>query len=225
MNTLLFDLLTIPSPHGTEKFIADIILSFISNKLSAKDFKVLDGDIGNLIVRVGKNNNVMFSSHMDTVHTSNRNNLNLHLTDENYVYASVDELTKVYYNDQDEVVSQHQIEQEAKKEGASYDHYIMWGNKLYGSDDDFDDWSDLNMEYTHKHTVINKNYVLGADDKLGCYIMCRMIEKKVPGLYVFHVGEECGGIGSSHLADKRKDLFKDIDYCIAFDRKGYNDFI
>ena len=132
MNTLLFDLLTIPSPHGTEKAIADIILSFISNKLSAKDFKVLDGDIGNLIVRVGKNNNVMFSSHMDTVHTSNRNNLNLHLTDENYVYASVDELTKVYYNDQDEVVSQHQIEQEAKKEGASYDHYIMWGNKLYG---------------------------------------------------------------------------------------------
>jgi len=225
MNTLLFDLLTIPSPHGTEKVIADIILSFISNKLSAKDFKVLDGDIGNLIVRVGKNNNVMFSSHMDTVHTSNRNNLNLHLTDENYVYASVDELTKVYYNDQDEVVSQHQIEQEAKKEGASYDHYIMWGNKLYGSDDDFDDWSDLNMEYTHKHTVVNKNYVLGADDKLGCYIMCRMIEKKVPGLYVFHVGEECGGIGSSHLADKRKDLFKDIDYCIAFDRKGYNDVI
>ena len=112
---------------------------------------------------------------MDTVHTSNRHNINLHVTDENYVYGSIDEMSKLYYNDDDEHVTQHQIEQEAKKHGASYDHYIMWSGKLYGSDDDFDGWSDLNMAYTHKHEVVTKNSVLGADDKLGCYIMLSLI--------------------------------------------------
>ena len=226
MNTLLFDLLTNASPNGTEKIIADIITSYVSKNLPAKAYEVIPDDGGdNLIIRVGKANNVMFSSHMDTVHTSNRHNINLHITDENYVYGSIDEMSKLYYNDDDEHVTQHQIEQEAKKHGASYDHYIMWSGKLYGSDDDFDGWSDLNMEYTHKHEVVTKNSVLGADDKLGCYIMCRMIEKRVPGLYVFHVGEECGGIGSTHLSTSRKELFTNIDYCIAFDRKGYNDVI
>ena len=67
--------------------------------------------------------------------------------------------------------------------------------------------------------------ILGADDKVGVYIMLRMIEAKVPGLYIFHVGEECGGIGSAALAGERPELFKHIDRCIAFDRMDYDSVI
>ena len=102
MNTLLFDLLTNASPNGTEKIIADIITSYVSKNLPAKAYEIIPDDGGdNLIIRVGKPNNVMFSSHMDTVHTSNRHLINLHLTDENYVYGSIDEMSKMYYNDDD----------------------------------------------------------------------------------------------------------------------------
>jgi hypothetical protein len=66
---------------------------------------------------------------------------------------------------------------------------------------------------------------LGADDKVGVYIMCKMIEAQVPGMYVFHVGEECGCIGSKWLAQNKKDMFKGIKRAIAFDRKGYTDVI
>ena len=225
INPLLFDLLTIPSPHGTEKPIADIIVSFVSKNLSDKQYKIIPDEVGNIIIRVGKPNNLMFSSHMDTVHRSNKKLLNLHLTEDNYVYASTSDVAKVYFNDDDEQVTPLEIEQEAKKHGASYDHYTMLEDKLYGSDNEFDNWADLNMTYKSKSVLANTHSVLGADDKLGCYIMCRMIAKKIAGLYVFHVGEECGGIGSSHLADKCPEMFKDIDYCVAFDRKGYNDVI
>lgn len=68
----------------------------------------------------------------------------------------------------------------------------------------------------------------GADDKVGIYIMIRLINAKIPGLYMFHVGEECGGIGSRGVV---KDLFatetrfKKLKRAIAFDRKDYNDII
>jgi len=67
--------------------------------------------------------------------------------------------------------------------------------------------------------------VLGADDKVGMYIMLRLLEAKVPGVYCFHVGEECGGIGSSWVAKERPALLNNIDRCIAFDRAGYTDVI
>ena len=40
MNTLLFDLLTNASPNGTEKGIADIIISYVKN-LPAKVFEII----------------------------------------------------------------------------------------------------------------------------------------------------------------------------------------
>ena len=45
------------------------------------------------------------------------------------------------------------------------------------------------------------------------------------GLYVFHVGEEVGGVGSSYLAKTYPDKFHNIDRCIAFDHRGYSDVI
>ena len=66
---------------------------------------------------------------------------------------------------------------------------------------------------------------LGADDKVGVYILLRMIEENIPGTYVFHTGEECGGLGSSFLASSYKELFENKDRAIAFDRAGYKDVI
>jgi hypothetical protein len=66
---------------------------------------------------------------------------------------------------------------------------------------------------------------LGADCTAGVFIMREMIMAQVPGLYIFHYGEERGGIGSSFIKSKTPELLKDIDYAIAFDRYGTTSII
>jgi hypothetical protein len=60
--------------------------------------------------------------------------------------------------------------------------------------------------------------ILGADDKAGMTIIFYMIEKRVPGLYCFFIGEEVGCIGSGKASDD--DMFKDYDRMVSFDRRG-----
>lgn len=66
---------------------------------------------------------------------------------------------------------------------------------------------------------------LGADDAAGMWIMTEMIQAGVPGLYVFHYGEESGCIGSDYIATKNKAVLDGIKMAIAFDRRGYYDVI
>lgn len=66
---------------------------------------------------------------------------------------------------------------------------------------------------------------LGADDGAGIWIMLEMIDAEVPGLYIFHRGEEMGGIGSDFIVDKYPLLVENIDRAIAFDRRGKHDII
>lgn len=66
---------------------------------------------------------------------------------------------------------------------------------------------------------------LGADDGSGVALLCHMIASGVPGYYVFFRGEECGGIGSSWLAENMPALFDGIHRAVAFDRAGYSDVI
>jgi len=61
---------------------------------------------------------------------------------------------------------------------------------------------------------------LGADDGAGMIIMLHMIENKIPGMYIFHREEECGGGGSSYIAQVTPDLIEGYERCIAFDRRG-----
>lgn len=61
---------------------------------------------------------------------------------------------------------------------------------------------------------------LGADDGAGIWLMLEMIDAGVPGSYVFHRGEERGGIGSSYMADNLSQWLKFYDRAIAFDRRG-----
>jgi hypothetical protein len=59
---------------------------------------------------------------------------------------------------------------------------------------------------------------LGADDGAGVWLMLKMIEAKVPGSYLFHRGEECGGLGSKAMAAKYPEILKNYEAAIAFDR-------
>jgi hypothetical protein len=65
---------------------------------------------------------------------------------------------------------------------------------------------------------------LGADDAAGVSILAAMIGT-VPGYYIFTRGEECGGLGSSFLADNYPELLAEFDRAIAFDRRGTGDVI
>lgn len=66
---------------------------------------------------------------------------------------------------------------------------------------------------------------LGADDTVGVWIMRQMILAGIPGHYVFHHGEEHGGIGSGDVTRYEPERFADALYAIAFDRRGTRDII
>jgi hypothetical protein len=66
--------------------------------------------------------------------------------------------------------------------------------------------------------------ILGADDKAGMVVILYMIEKKIPGLYYFFIGEEVGCIGSraASSAMEKGNLFEghSINKVVSFDRRG-----
>ena len=66
---------------------------------------------------------------------------------------------------------------------------------------------------------------LGADDGAGLWLMLEMIKERMPGLYLFHRGEERGGIGSRWIEKNTPELLNGIDYAIAFDRKDLGSVI
>ena len=66
---------------------------------------------------------------------------------------------------------------------------------------------------------------LGADDTAGVFICVQLIAANVPGHYVFHYGEERGGIGSGNLSQSPGDLLDNAEIAIALDRRGTSDVI
>lgn len=74
------------------------------------------------------------------------------------------------------------------------------------------------------YTVEGAN-CLGADCTTGVYIMLKMIDAQVPGVYVVHAGEEIGCVGSRAIVKDEPDWFDHVDIAISFDRKGYSSVI
>jgi hypothetical protein len=66
--------------------------------------------------------------------------------------------------------------------------------------------------------------ILGADDGTGCWICLNLIYAGVPGLYIFHRQEECGGGGSRYIA-QHPQVLNGIKKVVSLDRKGYTDII
>ena len=83
----------------------------------------------------------------------------------------------------------------------------------------------IDNDYVFAIKQDEKPSILGADDKVGVWLMANMIKNKVPGLYVFHLGEEVGCRGSRHISEHSTELLAGIDRCVALDRKGYDSII
>lgn len=66
---------------------------------------------------------------------------------------------------------------------------------------------------------------LGADCTTGIYIMLRMIQAGVEGLYIVHAAEEVGCKGSRYIATHTPEVVDGIDFAISFDRYGYSSVI
>jgi hypothetical protein len=66
---------------------------------------------------------------------------------------------------------------------------------------------------------------LGADDGVGVWMMLDMIQNKKPGSYIFHRGEERGGIGSRAVLANDRDWLEQFDLAVAFDRPGVDEVI
>ena len=69
------------------------------------------------------------------------------------------------------------------------------------------------------------NSTLGADDGAGIALLLHLMRHRVPGYFLFCRAEECGGQGSSYVAQEHGDLLKQFDRAIAFDRKGVSSVI
>lgn len=76
-------------------------------------------------------------------------------------------------------------------------------------------------------TIVYKDdkEILGADNTAGVWIMLKLIDNNIPGVYVFHKDEEIGGGGSRWIAKNRPEQIANITKAIAFDRKGQNEVI
>jgi hypothetical protein len=88
----------------------------------------------------------------------------------------------------------------------------------------------LTYDPSFGHIFLDKKYekagsCLGADDGAGIWLMLEMISAKVPGVYVFHRGEERGGIGSRAMLATHKDWLEEFDVAVAFDRADNDEVI
>lgn len=75
------------------------------------------------------------------------------------------------------------------------------------------------------HSEEKESSCLGADCTVGVWMMRQMILRKIPGLYIFHREEECGGGGSRYIATKTPELLAGINHAIAFDRMNVGSII
>lgn len=68
-----------------------------------------------------------------------------------------------------------------------------------------------------------KESVLGADDAAGIFLMTELIKAGISGRYMFFIGEECGGIGSSAYVQDNPEFSANM--VVSFDRRGQSSII
>lgn len=73
--------------------------------------------------------------------------------------------------------------------------------------------------------LTNKNGVLGADDRAGCYGLYEMMKKKVDAFYLFTDEEEVGGVGAGEFAisEEFESIKEYVSTLIELDRRGHED--
>lgn len=89
-------------------------------------------------------------------------------------------------------------------------------------------YNKVKVNHVIKENIISTDgtSILGADDKAGLVVLLALIEKEIPGLYYFFLGEERGCIGSRKVADLHsKFKLEHITKVVSFDRRGYDSVI
>ena len=242
MNELLYDLLSIASPHKSEgeAKVRDTIIAYLK-QLNTPHYV---DKFGNLIAQVGKigehGSRTMFSAHMDTVHYTYATVTPMITVnsgaDDGYVYGAQKIVTTEFHNSlTDKYLLAGELPNLYKALGVQgFNPALVKVGETADGNHVFRVQRDSGGRRVVENTPVLTKYVrppkytdkvLGADDKVGCYILCNLIKNKVPGLYVFHVGEECGGKGSTYIAEKTPELVNGMQRCIAFDRRGTSDII
>jgi hypothetical protein len=86
---------------------------------------------------------------------------------------------------------------------------------------------DVKHTFVGSYIYTDRTTILGADDKAGMVVLLSLIEKNIPGLYYFFIGEEVGCIGSTRLSNlwSKSPFSKHITKVISFDRKGTDSII
>lgn len=104
---------------------------------------------------------------------------------------------------------------------------VMWSSHLDVCCSDGDAGKLVEFRFRGDFLLTNGDTILGADCKTGAAMMVAMARTGVPGLYVWHFGEERGGIGAKAISsdERNKDWLKTFKYCIALDRRGYDSVI
>ena len=84
---------------------------------------------------------------------------------------------------------------------------------------------------TERELYIRKNYIallpnadcacLGGDDRCGCYIALKLLDRGVPFAFGFFTDEEIGGLGSSRCINAIEAL--NVTSFIGLDRRGSNE--
>ena len=108
--------------------------------------------------------------------------------------------------------------------GKSKTIFSAHTDTVHRKDDDQEVLYDPNTSHAFIDPQGSSN-CLGADDGAGVWLMMEMIQAGIPGRYIFHRAEEVGGKGSAWVAKNLKDLLKNYERAIAFDRMGTADII
>jgi hypothetical protein len=148
-----------------------------------------------ITVEVGKGT-TLFSCHIDTCHNEEEKESYQLLYDANKEELFLDETKEV---------------KDKKKNGSQ-----TTGFTTSGSDPG---WSWKNRARGKVASC------LGADDGAGVWMLLQMIEAKIPGAYIFHRGEERGGIGANAMLSKDREWLKKYKSAVAFDRAGDADVV
>lgn len=77
---------------------------------------------------------------------------------------------------------------------------------------------EISLFYKEESAAHQLGEPLGADNGAGIWLLLNMIDADVPGTYLFHFGEEVGGVGSRGMALHHSKFLGKFDRAIAFDR-------
>jgi len=89
---------------------------------------------------------------------------------------------------------------------------------------DVEDMAVLNFVH-EENGIISGFGNIGADDKVGIFVILELLKRYENISYVFTVQEETGSVGARMFVNNNSELLNELLYCIVIDRRGDSDII